>query len=116
MTPRTKRFVPLLLEVMFAGKKRRGGGTRNRTVKTYNLEFVLPKLLFLGLVEERKISNMVDENETKNGEFRLLRRDLTTLRTKWRAESLKSGWRVELVDFPFRLLGNKLALEVCWEN
>lgn len=108
--------MPLLLEVMFAGKKRRGGWTRNRTVKTYNLEFVLPKLLFLGLVEERKISNMVDENETKNREFRLLRRDLTTLRTKWRAESLKSGWRVELVDFPFRLLGNKLALEVCWEN
>jgi hypothetical protein len=43
------------------------------------LEFVLPKLLLLGLVEKGKLANMVNEYIPQDGELRIEGRDLAKL-------------------------------------
>lgn len=43
---------------------------------TYNLEFVLPKLLLFRLVQEWEIPHMVDEDVSEEGQLGVLRRNL----------------------------------------
>jgi hypothetical protein len=55
---------------------------------TYSLELVLPKLLFLGLVEEWEIPHMVYKDIAEEGQLRVLGRNLARIRAKRRTEAL----------------------------
>jgi hypothetical protein len=39
-----------------------GGQERPGSLETYHLKFVLPKLLLAGFIQERKVSDVVDED------------------------------------------------------
>ena len=84
----------------------------NRIIITHHLKLILPELLLARLIKEGKVANMVDEDVSQNGQFGLLRGDFTVIGSKWRAEALEGGGRVEFVYFPLYLLRNKLSLEV----
>lgn len=49
------------------------------TSSTYNLEFVLPKLLLFGLVQEWKVSDMIDEYVAEEGQLRVFWRNLARI-------------------------------------
>jgi hypothetical protein len=80
---------------------------------TYHLQLVLPKLLLLGLVEEREVADMVDEYEAQQGELRVLGRNLASVGAKGRAEALQGGGGGEFCDFILCLPRDELTLEIC---
>jgi hypothetical protein len=63
---------------------------------TYHLQFVLPKLLLLGLVQEGEVAHMVDEDEAQQRELRVLGRNLAGVGAEGRAEALEGGGRGQL--------------------
>jgi hypothetical protein len=77
------------------------------------LELILPELFLFGLVEEGKVSHMVNKNVAKEGQLRVLGRNLARIRAKWRAEALQGCRCVELRYLVFGLLRDEFALEVC---
>ena len=80
---------------------------------TYHLQLVLPKFLLPSLIKEGEVTNMVDKYISQDGQIRFLGRDLALVRLEGGAEAPEGGGRVELVDLPFYLLRDELALEVC---
>jgi hypothetical protein len=79
---------------------------------TYSLQLILPKLLLLGLVQEREVADMVHEYEAKNGEFGVFWSDLALVRAERRPKALEGCGRRELGDFEACLLREELALEI----
>lgn len=63
---------------------------------THHLQLVLPELLLPGLVEERKLADMVDEDVAQDGEFGVERRDLAEFGFEGGAKAAQGGWGVEL--------------------
>lgn len=56
---------------------------------TYDLQFVLPKLLLLRLVQEREIAHMVHEYISQNREFGMFRSNFTPLGSEWGSKVLE---------------------------
>lgn len=76
------------------------------------MKLVLPELLLLCPIQERKVPNMMHEHIPQKRQLRIPRRHLTDIRAKGRAEPLQSSWRGELGDFILGLLGDELSLEI----
>lgn len=79
---------------------------------THNLQFVLPKLLLLGLIEKGKIANMVNKDVSQDGQLRVQGGDFANVGFERGAESLERGRRIELANLPFHLVREEFALEV----
>jgi hypothetical protein len=79
---------------------------------TYHLQFVLPKLLLLGLVEKREVAHMVNEYEAQQRELRVLGSNLAGVGAEGRAKALEGGGRREFGDFILCLARDELALEI----
>lgn len=79
---------------------------------THHLQLVLPEFLLAGLVEKRKLADMVDKDIAQERKFRVDRRDLANIRLEGSAEAAEGRGRVELGDLPFGLLSDQLPFEV----
>ena len=88
---------------------------RSPARNTYHLELVLPELLLLGLIKEREVAHMVDEDVPEDGEVGVERGDLPKVGLEGGAESAQGGGGVELGDFSLDLLREELSLEI-WET
>jgi hypothetical protein len=82
-------------------------------LNTYNLQAILPELFFMGLIQERKFADMVNEDISQNREIRIQRRDLAILGPKGSTKSLQCRWRGELLDFIVRLIGYEFSFQIC---
>lgn len=76
------------------------------------MKSVLPKLLFLRLVEKGKVADMVHKDVAEDGELRVDRGDFAEGTAERGSKALKGGGRVELCNLKVDLLGNELALKV----
>ena len=56
---------------------------------TYHLQFVLPELLLLCLVQEGEVADMVNEYVAEEREFRVLRRNFAGVGSEGRAKALE---------------------------
>lgn len=77
-----------------------------------DLQFVLPEFLLAGLVEEREVADMVDEDVAEDGEFGVDGGDFAVFRFEGGAEAVQGGWGVEFGDLGADLVGNEFAFEV----
>lgn len=84
-----------------------------RVCRTHHLQLVLPELLLPGLVEEREIPHMVDEDVAKDGELRIDWGDLAEFRLERGTEATEGSWGIQLGDFLVYLAGKEFSLEVC---
>lgn len=82
------------------------------SLRTHNLQLVLPELLLVRLVQERELAHMVHEDVSQDGEVGLEGRDLAVFRAKGSAEALERSRRAELIYLEPHLLGNELSLEI----
>lgn len=78
-----------------------------------DLQLVLPKFLLAGLVQEREVADMVDEDVTENGEFRIDGGDFAVFGLEGGAEAVQGSWGVEFGDLGADLVGDEFAFEVC---
>ena len=79
---------------------------------THHLQFVLPELLLLRLIQKRELADMMHKDISQNRQLRVKRADLAKLGLEGGAETLECGGGVELSDFLLDLLGDELALEI----
>lgn len=56
--------------------------------RAYHLQFILPKLLFFRLIQEREIADMMYEDVAKKRKLRIRGRDFSSVTAKGRAEPL----------------------------
>lgn len=86
----SRNYLRMVASAWSSPRLRRGCSRTNR------LELVLPELLLLGLVEEGKVADVVDEDIAEDGQLRILGCYLAGVGSKGSAEALEGGGGCEL--------------------
>ena len=79
----------------------------------YHLQLVLPELLLSRSIQERKVADVMDEYEPKDGEVRVDRGHLAIVGSEGRSKPLQRRRRRQILDLMVHLLTHELAFEIC---
>ena len=85
---------------------------RFRSEEAHHLQFILPKLLLLGLVKEWKVPDMMDEYVAKDGQVRVDWGDFAIIGSKRGTKPLECRCRRQLINLVMDLLREELPFEV----
>lgn len=80
---------------------------------THHLQPILPKLLLVGLIEEGKVADVVDEDVAQDRQVRIDGGHLAIVRFEGSAKAAQSGRGGQLGDLMAHLAADELTLEVC---